>query len=102
MKPLSKKKLPFNRAITVFMVFTMFFGGLLLPIAFFPDWLRAIAEALPFQSMMYVPTAIFLGKVTGGAILLGLGQQLGWFLVIYLIGRALLRVATRRLVVQGG
>ncbi len=55
-------------------IFTMFFGGLLLPIAFFPDWLRAIAEALPFQAMMYVPTAIFLGKVTGWSILLAIGQ----------------------------
>ncbi len=83
-------------------IFTMFFGGLLLPIAFFPDWLRAIAEALPFQSMMYVPTAIFLGKVTGWAIPLAIAQQLGWFVAITLVGRALLGVATRRLVVQGG
>lgn len=83
-------------------IFTTFFSGLLLPIAFFPDWLRGISEALPFQAMIYIPTAIFLGKLTGWSILLALGQQLGWFVVIALLGRALLGVATRRLVVQGG
>jgi ABC-2 type transport system permease protein len=83
-------------------IFTTFFSGLLLPIAFFPDWLRQIAEVLPFQAMIYVPTAVFLGKVTGAALLLSLGQQALWFVLLALLGRALLGLATRRLVVQGG
>jgi ABC-2 type transport system permease protein len=83
-------------------IFTTFFSGLLVPIAFFPDWLRAIAEVLPFQSVMYVPAAVFLGKLTGWSLVLALAQQLGWFVVLVLLGRALLAVATRRLVVQGG
>jgi len=83
-------------------IFTTFFSGLLLPIAFFPDWLRVIALALPFQAMIYVPTAIFLGKLTGWSLLLALGEQVAWFVVLALFGRILLGAATRRLVVQGG
>jgi ABC-2 type transport system permease protein len=83
-------------------IVTAFFSGAMVPNAFFPDWLRAVSDLLPFQSMVYLPNSLLLGKLTGAAVAGALLQQVGWFVALMLVGRALLAVATRRLVVQGG
>ena len=79
-----------------------FFSGLLVPNALFPDWLRAISDWLPFQSILYVPSRVFLGQLGGAALAGALLQQLAWFVGLTVAGRAVLALATRRLVVQGG
>lgn len=83
-------------------IFSTFFSGLLVPNAFFPGWLRALSDWLPFQGMVYLPSAVFLEKLDGPGLAGALGQQLLWFPVLMVLGRLLLTVATRRLVVQGG
>ena len=83
-------------------LFSTFFSGLLVPIAFFPDWLRTLSAWLPFQGMLYLPTAAFMGKLAGPDLAAALGEQALWFLALLALGRGLLGLATRRLVVQGG
>jgi ABC-2 type transport system permease protein len=79
-----------------------FFSGILIPNAFFPDWLRTLSDWLPFQGMLYVPTAVFLGKLQGAELAIVLAREAAWVIVLLLAGRLALGVATRRLVVQGG
>ena len=38
-------------------------SGLMLPLAFFPDWLRNILEYLPFKMITDVPLRCYLGKI---------------------------------------
>jgi ABC-2 type transport system permease protein len=57
---------------------------------------------LPFASLLQAPVDLLLGKADGGAAGLTLAGQLGWGLVLLLIGRRVLVVAERRLVIQGG
>ena len=38
----------------------MILGGLLIPLDFFPDWLAAIARALPFAYTLYGPARLFV------------------------------------------
>ncbi len=83
-------------------ILTSFFSGLLVPNAFFPDWLRAISNALPFQGMLYLPGSAFLGKLAGADLLWAFGQQLLWFVALATLGRGLLALALRRLALQGG
>src|SRR5436853_7276131 len=40
---------------------SLFFSGMVMPIAFFPSWLRDVAHALPFASIMQVPIDVWLG-----------------------------------------
>jgi ABC-2 type transport system permease protein len=40
---------------------SMFFSGALIPLAFFPDPLRAAQYFLPFQYTVYVPAMVFVG-----------------------------------------
>jgi ABC-2 type transport system permease protein len=94
--------LDYRGIVIVSMVFSLFFSGFIVPLAFFPEWLRAIAYALPFAAMIQVPIDVFLGKY-GGADLVGmLAVQLGWAIALLLVGRTVLGVAMRKLVVQGG
>jgi len=77
------------------------FGGLLIPLDFYPQWLQKIAFALPFPAMMYGPARLFVSLDTGlfGSIL---WQQVIWISVL----GTLLVVAYRRglayLTVNGG
>lgn len=36
------------------------FGGLLIPLDFYPSWLQAVAKALPFSSVTYGPARLFV------------------------------------------
>lgn len=77
-------------------------SGYFLPLDLYPDWLAAIARALPFQAIVYTPSAIWVGRISGGAVLIALAQQAAWAAALLLGGRALFGAARRRLVVQGG
>jgi ABC-2 type transport system permease protein len=80
----------------------MFLSGAVIPITFFPAWLETVARASPFASITQLPIEILLGKHTGAAMLGVLALQATWACVLWVAGRALLRAATRKLVVQGG
>ncbi|WP_220457974.1 MULTISPECIES: ABC-2 family transporter protein [unclassified Actinotalea] len=78
------------------------FSGAMVPLAFFPDWLRVIAEVLPFQAMAYTPAMLYLGRLEGAELWWRLGGQLGWTLLLWWAARAAWRAASRRLTVHGG
>lgn len=81
---------------------TSFFSGLLVPLVFWPDWARTIAEALPFSGMIQVPADVYLGMLTGDALLGALMFQLAWAVGLMVAGRRLTSLAITRVVVQGG
>ena len=81
---------------------TQFFAGALVPLWFFPDGLRAVAELLPFQTQAYLPLSIYIGRLAGGDALRGLGVQVFWIVALFVISNALWRRAIRRVVIQGG
>lgn len=88
--------------ILSYRVFAQFFAGALVPLWFMPDWMRAVAEVLPFQATTYAPVAIYLGQVDGSAIWTTIGLQLVWVGVLWLLLRLVWSRALRRVVVQGG
>ncbi|MGW0247670.1 ABC transporter permease [Nocardia goodfellowii] len=79
-----------------------FLAGLFVPVHMFPDWLRTLAHATPFPSILQTPIDILSGRVTGTESLTLVGIQLFWIVVIGGIGRVLLASGRRRLEVQGG
>ena len=83
-------------------VVLMFFSGFLIPIHFYPDWLAAVAYALPFYWMIQGPVDIFVGRTTGVELLTTLAIQVAWVVALLGLGRAAFGAGTRKLVVQGG
>ena len=84
------------------MVASTFFSGQIVPLAFFPDWLEAVAWALPFAAMVQAPIEIFLGNARGLELAGILGLQAFWAVALLLVGRSVFAAGTRKLVVQGG
>jgi ABC-2 type transport system permease protein len=79
-----------------------FFSGFLVPLAFFPPWLAAVANVLPFQAITGLPVQIFLGQIGGADLIAVFALQLGWAVVLNVLALAVLRRAVRKVVVQGG
>lgn len=77
-------------------------SGFLVPIAFFPSWLGAIAHVTPFPAMLQIPIDIYVGVATGPDLLLDLFTQLAWAIALLVAARVLFTLGVRRLEVQGG
>lgn len=84
---------------SLFLGISLFFGGFVLPITYFPGGLRAVAERLPFAAVLQVPVEVYLGK---GGVAGHLAFQAAWAAGLLLAGRVVLAAATRRVVTQGG
>jgi ABC-2 type transport system permease protein len=86
----------------VAMLFSILFSGLAVPLVLFPGWTRDAVLLLPWASFVQVPADIWLGQRTGTAVLGGLAFQAGWAAVLLAVCAAVLRLAERKVVVQGG
>jgi ABC-2 type transport system permease protein len=79
-----------------------FFSGLMIPLAFMPGWLQAIAWALPFPHFTTTPSAIYLGRVdTAGALGL-IAAEAAWAVGLWFLGRFFFRQAVKKVTVHGG
>jgi viologen exporter family transport system permease protein len=91
------------RGLVVFYVLLSgMLGGHLIPVQLFPDWLRTVALATPFPAMIQWPINLVTGQTEGWAAVGLVVAQLGWAVVLLVLGRVVLARATRKLVVQGG
>jgi ABC-2 type transport system permease protein len=79
-----------------------FFSGFLLPLAFFPPALAALAALLPFQAITGLPAQVFLGQISGAELARTLLLQLFWAVVLGGLAWLALQVAMRKVVIQGG
>src|SRR6476620_6769989 len=82
--------------------FAIFFSGMMLPLVLFPGWLGTLAQALPWSAIIQVPNDVWLGQYDGWALLGALGFQALWVVLLLGLCEAVLRAATRKVVVQGG
>jgi viologen exporter family transport system permease protein len=94
--------LDYRGAGVLAMVVSTFFSGMIIPIALFPDWLAAIAWALPFAGMVQAPVEIFLQHVSGLQAAGLLALQAFWAVALLAAGRFAFNAGARKLVVQGG
>jgi ABC-2 type transport system permease protein len=88
--------------VTLSLTVSLFFSGMILPLTFFPGWLRAIAHALPFASIVQTPIDIWLGKHHGAGLVGIIALQAAWALILLGLGRVTLRFGASKLVIQGG
>lgn len=79
-----------------------FLSGMYIPLPFFPEPVREIAELLPFAAMQNMPLRIYSGNIAGLDALRGVALQLFWLAALLLLGRLTLSRALKKVVVQGG
>jgi viologen exporter family transport system permease protein len=80
---------------------TQLFSGALVPLPFMPDGLRGVAEFLPFQGIVYLPSSIYLGQAGERALGL-LASQAAWALGLLFLGRLSFAGALRKVTIHGG
>jgi ABC-2 type transport system permease protein len=92
----------FRGVLTMALVLSLFFSGMIMPLQFFPHALGTFARVLPFASIMQTPIDVYLGRHQGAALAGLVLEQAAWALVLLALGRLALRAGARKLVVQGG
>jgi len=84
--------LEISTLIFILFAFEYLASGHLFPLDLLPPVVGHILVFTPFPSMLYVPIAIYMGKISGADISIGLLQQFLWVV----LGYALARFAWRR------
>ncbi|MGL4373683.1 MAG: ABC transporter permease [Turicibacter sp.] len=81
---------------------TQLLSGALIPIVFFPEWAQGLFNFLPFSSMIYTPTMIYLGKISGMEVINALVIQIIWVIILSLGAKILWKKLIKQLVILGG
>ena len=82
-------------------LFTFFAGGI-VPIDFFPEFLKPLVNILPFQYMLYFPTVILTGRIPLTEVHSIIIAQLMWILIMGVICSLMWSAGKKKLVIQGG
>lgn len=91
-----------NSLLFVYMLMSFFFSGHMFPIDMLPGVWGEIVKLIPLQYLAYFPAAVFLGKVTGTELLVGLCTQFAWLLFFMITSRVAFHLGTRRYSGYGG
>lgn len=77
-------------------------SGSIIPIWFFPEWLSAILELLPFVYIYQLPLDIYIGSSTQEDIVRRMIIQLIWFILLLVAFILLSKKSLKKVMVQGG
>jgi ABC-2 type transport system permease protein len=77
-------------------------SGFFMPLRFFPDWFQTLCHLTPFPSMVNTTIEIYLGLLTGGALVQALLVQVVWIFILTGACHLTLRAGVHKLVIQGG
>lgn len=59
------------------------FSGSMIPFELLPEWLGSIAKVLPMQTRYYLPTNLYLGKMSDGQTIHSIIVVIFWIIVLY-------------------
>lgn len=77
-------------------------SGAVIPLVFFPEFVRKIFSILPFASLISTPLNIFLGKFNTTQMLQAFGLQIIWIIILSIFGNILWKKVIKHLIIQGG
>jgi ABC-2 type transport system permease protein len=67
-----------------------------------PDYVRPFVQFLPLQYLAYFPSAVFLEKITGRELGIGLAAQAAWTVFFIVLSRVLFAAGLKRYSAYGG
>lgn len=82
--------------------FKSIFGGTVVPLWFYPDFLRKMSDVLPFKYMSFEPVNIFLGRTAPQDAWQPILVAALWLAALCALDALMWRQATKRLSVNGG
>jgi ABC-2 type transport system permease protein len=98
-----------NSLLFVYMLFNYFLSGQMFPLEFFDKImlfgtvsLGTLVRLLPLKYLCYFPCAVFLGKISGSDLVVGLLVELGWAVFFVCLAHWLFNRGVRRYSAFGG
>jgi ABC-2 type transport system permease protein len=82
--------------------FMEIFGGMVVPLWFYPEAMRALCMVLPFRLAFYSPASVILGKISINESLHVIAYQLIWIALLIGIERIVWLNARKTVTMQGG
>src|SRR4029078_6808860 len=73
----------------IYMLFNFFFSGHMFPIDMLPAPWNTVVQIIPLQYLAYFPSAVFLQKVTGHDLWVGLSVEAAWVLFFIVASRVI-------------
>lgn len=86
----------------VYMLFNFFFSGHMFPLDMLPSPWSTLVQLIPLQYLAYFPSAVFLQKVHGRELWIGLSVQAGWVLFFIIASRVVYWRGVKRYSGYGG
>jgi ABC-2 type transport system permease protein len=77
-------------------------SGFFMPLRFFPEWFQRLCHLTPFPSMVNTTIEVYLGLLSGAALLQALFVQVVWIVVLTGASHLTMRAGVHKLVIQGG
>jgi len=78
-----------------YFVLMLFLSGQIAPLSLFPHALQVVAAILPFRWTLGFPVELLLGRLTPTEALIGLGAQVAWVALAYVLMRIVWRAGIR-------
>jgi ABC-2 type transport system permease protein len=78
------------------------FSGGVFPLDVFGETVKSVFFFLPFTYVIYFPTLILTGKLAFDAILVGIGIECVWVIVLAIISNVLFSIGLKRFSAAGG
>ena len=79
-----------------------FFSGAIIPLQFLPLSIQKITVILPFKSIVFTPTLIYLGKFTIYESIFQILFQAFWVVALWISAVLMFNLAIKKVVVHGG
>ena len=79
-----------------------FLSGQMVPLWIFPDWALRVVNVLPFRYIFDVPMSIFIGRLTFDQMLINIGYQFIWCVLLWWFGRLAWNGIRKHIISQGG
>jgi ABC-2 type transport system permease protein len=86
----------------VYMLFNFFFSGHMFPIDMLPEPWGTIVRLIPLHYLAYFPAAVFLGKIQGTDLIVGLWVEFAWIVFFFVVSRAAFWRGLKRYSAYGG
>ena len=86
----------------VFMVLSDILSGGVVPIPFFPGFMKFIANILPFRYITDFPFRLYVGNISMNEGFIGIIIQIIWIVILIILGRFITKKALKKAVIQGG
>ena len=73
--------------IFILYAFEYIASGHMFPLDIMPPLVKQLLQFTPFPYQLYLPVGIYLGKVSGSQLIIGMIMQAGWVVLAYFLAR---------------